>query len=1282
MQKIVLPLAGYVFICSVLTAQGFTASRSDLSGLANRHISTADGLPSNVISGIAKDDRGFIWISTNQGFCKWDGFSATVFQHNASDTHSLPADNISRNAFIWDPFRKQLIIGHQQGVSLFDPLSCQFINPEMDASYKNNIYGPVNNLFVDNEGLLWVGTANGFYCMDQHNRVSGRYTFRENLPRGVFLDHRNINEVHDICQDNNHENILWVATLGGLLKFNKTTTQMEWFYYSDPLYLRELNQFNMVIPLDNEVLCLGTWNFDLVLFDTKKGKFSKRIGQNANGKFKTKEGLVPYQQAPGGKVWVSSLEGLGILDTESGEINYLASLKSPNGLRVSFELFLMDNDNLWLGSENGVYLIESETKPVCNFIFKPLDENHWYLTRALLELPQQKQIVIGYGRGEGLHIFDRNSFTFHSLDLPNKSILENTISGFLKIDQEQLLFLSRNHIYRYDLIDYQIELLDISQGLLPTLNDLKMDPLGNIWLATNNAGLQQFNLDKMEVKEVLNESDMLGSGLELPNFSELFIDNYSRIWFRRKGGSYGFYKADIKALRYFGGTDEFIDITCFGSNQGDTLWVAAAERGIGFMDTKIPEKGVQFVYPLDSLPAKYISDIVMDHKNRLWCLTDKGLLRLSLKENDISLFDENYGVITRDSWSGKNNLLPGKLLLLEDGSITIGYRHGLGFFHPDSLMVSFSVPKPYLTSFKINDQEIEFESKNKFVFSHNHNDLAFTYSAHDLYQKGISIQHKLVGSDKQWKNAIPGQSSYYPNLAPGRYTLEIRAVSTSGHGHNELISLPIKIRLPWWETPWAYALFIFIIILTTVLVYRFRMKRQIANRENQRLRELDELKTKLYANITHEFRTPITVIMGMAADLAGGSQKLDHASLKRKVETIQRNSTNLLQLVNQMLDLAKMESGKMIYQPVRNNIIPWLQYIVESHQSLAESKDLQLTFYAETTELEMDYDPDQLSKVMTNLLTNAIKFTPSKGKIIVHVKYIMDNNLLCIKVKDSGIGIPENELQRIFDRFYQVESSSRIHSAGTGIGLSLTREIVEMIGGSITVSSKTSEGSEFEVHLPVTTKAIKDIQGQYHFDKSQLLGLAPNTLDEETNEEIENDKEKAFILIAEDNPDVAGYIRDTIRNQYKVKWAPDGEKALQLAFDLIPDLVITDVMMPGKDGFEVCNTLKQDIRTDHIPVIMLTARVTDTDRISGYEKGADAFLTKPFNKKELLVRLEQLLRLRKQLQAKYGKLEVRAGSGKPASPEEQFILRTSQIVENNLEKSMFNASDLANEVHL
>lgn len=1279
-----------VFLLLMILVSGFWGHSQEwnlpapgIPSFSTRHITEAEGLPSSVITAITIDDDGFIWMASPNGFCRWDGFTTLTFQRDETTENTLPANGIPRNGFLWDKYRKKLIIGTREGLSFFDPVSGTYSNFPAEHGGVHSLPAPVNVVFTDSQGILWIGTDRGFSRFSEERGDFKNYEFRGALPEGILLEKRSINKIFDIEQDTENEDILWLATLAGLLRFDKANENIQWFHYSDPHYLRELNQFNMLVPCQNGKLCLGTWNFDMLVFDTRAEEFSKRFGQYSTGKYRTKERITPYLPHKSGGVWISSLDGLGVLDLVSGEITGHFSIKNSTGHRLAPELFLKDGENLWLGSENGAYVLQRGDQPVLNYFFTPRDENHWYLTRSMHEIPEMGLILLGYGRGEGLHLFDTQTLSFGILPFPKQNISEYIVSAFQGIRLGEILFLAPDEIYTYSYPEHQIEALGVGFESFPDLNDIKQDSDGRTWIASANYGLQEFDPGTVQLREVRQLDQLFKVNQELPQLTELFIDGSNRIWFRRKGGYYGYYDPAINKSSYFASPENAYDLTCFSQLRNDTVWAGTAENGIGYIDTKQPDRAVRIKFDRGSLPVRNISDLVTDNSGRLWGLTEAGLLQVDISSGKMQLFDENYGVAVTDSWTGKSNLLPGKLHLLADGRIAIGYRHGIGLFHPDSLEVTFTIPQPYLNTLEVNGERYELEPGKKIVLSSGENNLSFRYSAHDLYQKGIELKHMLKGIDQTWQEPDQEGSTFYPNLSPGRYQFRMKAFRSSGNQGTRDFSLDIRILQPWWQSKIAYILYVVLAISSILITYRLLLRRQLARRETQRLRELDELKTRLYANITHEFRTPITVIMGMADDLAGESRELDKEAFKLKLEAIKRNGHSLLHLVNQMLDLAKLEDGKLKPKPIQGNIIAWLQYIVESHTSMAEAKRIQLTFYTESPRLDMDYDPDQLSKVISNLLTNAIKFTEGKGKVIFHVRHDASTNMLCIKVRDSGIGIPAAEKERIFDRFYQVESENRPVQSGTGIGLALSKEIVEMLKGTIRVESEPGKGSEFEIRLPVTNYAPFMKGEAYSFDKEQLKAVAEDQDVDENDWTNLQDNGSPLILIAEDNKDVAGYIRDTIRPHYKVQWAADGIKAVEMATEQIPDLIITDVMMPGKNGFEVCNILKTDQRTDHIPVIMLTAKATDVDRLSGYEQGADAYLTKPFNKKELMIRIKQLLKLRKQLQAKYSKLELVSPHPEHSyTPEEQFVIKAKKIIEDNLHKSMFNASNLAQEIHL
>ncbi len=482
---------------------------------------------------------------------------------------------------------------------------------------------------------------------------------------------------------------------------------------------------------------------------------------------------------------------------------------------------------------------------------------------------------------------------------------------------------------------------------------------------------------------------------------------------------------------------------------------------------------------------------------------------------------------------------------------------------------------------------------------------------------------------------------------------------------------------------------IFLVIGLMVLIFavgmysrlRFvRKSRALLNIEKNRAERSEQLKNTLYTNITHEFRTPLTVIQGMAESAKSNIENKQYNAVGKSLEMIGRNGKKLLRLINEMLDLAKLESGNMDLKLQQADIIPFVKYLSESFHSFAEKKEINLTVYSEVDNLIMDFDANKLASIVSNLLSNAIKFTPVLGKIIVHLSEIQNNNkhFFIIKVKDNGLGLSKENIANIFNRFYQVDDSSSRSQEGTGIGLALTKELVELLGGTIEVESTIKKGSAFIVQIPVNNNApqVKEIE----FNKKGVI-IPTSSSEDVLQQNTESDL--PLVLIIEDNVDVAYYLQSCLTETYKTLHAINGSIGIEMAYKNIPDIIISDVMMPVKDGFEVCKTLKSDQRTSHIPIILLTAKASEDDKIEGLEQGADAYLTKPFNQTELSIRLEKLISLRKNLVQKYSDSSFKSLQTETKNDlEAQFLNKVITCIEKNIENSDFKIIFLARDLGL
>ena len=443
---------------------------------------------------------------------------------------------------------------------------------------------------------------------------------------------------------------------------------------------------------------------------------------------------------------------------------------------------------------------------------------------------------------------------------------------------------------------------------------------------------------------------------------------------------------------------------------------------------------------------------------------------------------------------------------------------------------------------------------------------------------------------------------------------------------------------------------------------------ELERKDAMKYKEINEFKSQLYTNITHEFRTPLTVIMGMAEQLEENPKVKLHARL----ETIQRNGGQLLELVNQLLYLSKLEEGSLQIQMRQGKIINFLKYLTESYQSFALSKQRSLSFHSEVEiDFMMDYDAEKMQRILINLISNAIKFTPEFGQIKVSVKKETTANLLKIRVKDTGQGIPEDALPHIFDRFYQVDSSNTRSVERTGIGLALVKEMTGLLDGKVVVESAVGKGTIFDLFFPIKNQAPVE---KIEFDKILPPRLSDRKLVNEQEETlIEN--QNPILLIIEDNQDVAEYLQDCLSPHYQFIIAPNGKIGVEEALDKMPDIIISDVMMPEMDGFEVCEKLKNDPRTNHIPIILLTAKSSEDDRIEGLSKGADAYLNKPFNKEELMIRLEQLVVVRKNILEKNNLKDNE-------SPKDEFLQKMKNVILENIENSDFDVTRLCKAMEM
>ncbi len=1238
------------------------------------------GFDYSAVGLIRQDSKGAIWIPTfGFGIYKFDGYKLKTYSHQLGVENSL-RKNRSQSTFMGE--NDIYWIGYGNGFSRFDTKTetfkhFYFENKDFRGS------GWVWCFYEDGLGNLWMGTAAGLIRFDKSTEEIEFFVLDE-------ITDGNNSIIHTINKSNDGK--LWIGTNYGLFSFDQGLEefQKENLIESDnSLMVGTLSESIFEIVKDqNGNLWMGFGENILINFDPLTGKVKKYlIPQKKPELIDYFSGIENLQFDENGNLWFLGLWGTIFqfdCETENFKAYHLNTDNKNENEKILPLGFLLDREkNIWINSFSGFYksdlnktLIKHKplpfTFPFSDFVSRANDQSVF----VVMNQEKQKKVVV----------LDRFSFQKKEEIIFPDPLAFSAINGVFE-DSYNNIWIStlrpkkgKSHLYKFS----ERKLTEVFvDGKTPgSMGTIFEDNSGNLLLGT----------DKIQIYDLTVNSLTPLKGIPEAYIFQIFEDHNGNLWVATHGKGVFLLQNNKEKIINFrkkvDGTNGISDdnVNFIYQSKSKELWIGTM-NGLNKLVFNSIEKNYEFEHFLidDGLPNNQVTGIIEDEKNNLWIGTSNGLAKMNLETYEIQNYFEEDGLM-------ENTFQVDFLKNDKTGELLLRSRNGINIFHPDSLRKNTYIPPIQFTHFEYfssdgqntTTQEIKGISyKEQVTLKYRQNNFSCRFAALS-YRNPSKNQYayQLAGQNKDWIHIANKNELTFSNLAPGRYTLRVKGSNNDGIWNEEGAALKIHILPPWWLSLWAKAGYG---LLTTFLlfgVYRFQLRRKLSLEEAKRLKELDQVKTKLYTNITHEFRTPLTIIQGTAEQEIHQNGQITAEHNLQNAQTIQRNSAQLLTLVNQLLDLRKLESGQLALQWIQDDIIQYLKYLTESFHSHAENKGLQLHFLSEINQLEMDYDPDKLLYIVSNLLSNAIKFTPAGGNIYFQVSADIPNTQLVLKVKDTGIGIEEAELPKVFDRFYQIDDSVVRKQEGSGIGLSLSKELVNLMGGQIEVNSQLGKGSVFSVSLPISQNAQKQKVNREDVYRKTLGFATPPVLSNGMKEKKEVLSDFPLVLIIEDNPDVVRYLTSCLDQQYNLLTAQNGQIGIQTALDMVPDLIISDVMMPEKDGFEVCQILKEDERTSHIPIILLTAKADIASKLEGLKHGADAYLSKPFHRDELDIRMEQLIELRKKLQERFGSLDFEQFNVQRNSPEEAFLLKLRQIVEENLSDSNFGMVQLCRAIGL
>ena len=1250
----------YLWFSIILFPYRYLQSQSQ--ELTFEHLSVDEGMPT-VINCILQDRTGYLWFATNSGLYKYDGYNFTSYRHDLDDTTSIMDNTLTT---LYEDNAGALWIGTWIGLEKFDGLSNTFVHYKLNSSDTgNNASNIVRAICQDDYGTLWIGTEDGL-C--KYNEAQRKFIYlRHNSNDSSSISDNSIQVIYK-----DRAGALWFETGAGIDKFDFITSKFI-HYWIDPPSKNKTSDYasmhrrNTILENEEGIIWFGT-NKGLVEFNTKTGVFFNylfNLEDQANRITSLSRDVIS------GDIWLTSWSGLYSFDTK---------LKKYTRYNSDGNCVLSERSGtLWVGTDTEIKKLNRTKQPFKNYPMNDISS------------------VVRPGKEGLVWVWSVNGFK--KFDVRREQFIKFYLSKgyvpyFIFSANELLVRTTKGGQYILDSLDRIKPLLanslkDFNRSLSWACRTKK-----GYWFGTETGGFYKFDTGDNSLKEIRN--------LELKvNF--IYEDRLDLVWISTFMGKVYCYNPVMDTLVEFSsdpGNPSSISgkhITEIYEDTKGKLWFTTTS-GLNSYD-RSTKKFTRFTEK-SGLAGNNIWGILEDSHGYLWISTNRGISKFDPQTNHFKNYDVSYGLEpTTDVFYG----LGGKT---RNGEMYFPGARGFTRFHPDSIKDNPFIPPIVITSFKKFD--IPFPVSNEISLPYNENFISFEFAALSyISSERNQYAYMMEGLDKDWVYSGTRRYASYSNLDPGEYIFRVKGSNNDGVWNEAGTSILIIISPPWWKTTLAYILYSILILSIIYFTWEMQVKRirisheyEMSKFEAEKLHEVDKIKSRFFTNISHEFRTPLTLILGPVKKIIG---KITDEKIKDELKVVHKNANRLLSLVNQLLDISKLESGNMKLQTIPQNIIPLLKALVLSFTSYAERKRITLKFNSFEDKIIVFIDKDKIEKIITNLLSNAFKFTPEGGRIEVTVqskpssfpplvKGELKGGSIEISISDSGIGISKEKIPKIFDRFYQVDGSYTRDQEGTGIGLSLTKELVELHKGKIEVESEEGEGTTFTISIPLGKEHLKpeeicesekdEEKVSFILTESIFFDGTSIDLSDEKAEKLDLDliteTEKPLLLITEDNSDVRNYIINNLHRDYRILEAIDGEDGWNKSIEQIPDLIVSDVMMPKLDGFKLCEKLKTDERTSHIPIVLLTAKASSADKIEGLETGADDYIMKPFEPDELRARIKNLIEQRKRIHEHIRKLGIiELERSNITSIDKKFLLKAFDIINQNMSDTTFGLETFA-----
>ena len=1303
-------------------------------------ITAENGLSNNMILCIIQDKKGFMWFGTHNGLNRFDGYQIKIYRSIQGDTttlideyvHSLYEDSegilwaatvngLNRYERELDRFaqfrisnaRIEEVRTNQVGAITEDWEGNIWFGNQWGGIYRFNksigqfSFYPIptkaiSSMYVDMYGELWIGTIdNELYMFDKGNNefrsCPNKLSISEYIPESY---------VWRIFEDSKSR--LVVAASNGIYEYKKSDQK----YISLPL-LPELissfrnNEIHFVFEESRDVVWIGTWGKGLYNYNRATGKSANFQVEPWNPNSLGNNDVNYLYKDRSGVIWIGTQDGLSINDPADNLFKrYQNNPGDPNSLNFNFITSFCEDlqGNIWIGTYGGgISKFYPESETFIHFKHNPSDPGSLH-NNAIRAICQDMFGYLWIGTMKGLDRMDTNHNFF--TNYVHNQLNSNSLSG---------------------------------NDILCIVNGINNE----LWVGTYGSGLNKIILNYKSSQPVFiryrndpENPESLGSDY----IRSLFVDKDGNVWIGTLGS--GLDKLNpvtgiFKHFKNIPGDSTSIcnnNINCIRQDSKGYIWLGTW-AGISRFD-QVKETFISY-RTRDGLPDNNISEIQEDDKGNLWISTFKGLVQFNPereKGNNFIIYS------TRNGLQG-NKFNINASLKDSKGNLYFGGTTGFNYFNPHYVLINNYIPPVVLTDLLIFNKPVKIGERinrkvilketitetDEITLTYKDRIVTIEFAALSYSQTDKNLySYYLEGVDKNWIT-VDSKKRYatYSNLPNGEYLFNVKASNSDGIWNDESTTLKINVLPPPWKTWWAFLIYGIVVALFLFIVRNYSVSRanlkhnlELEHIKHEQSEKLNQMKLRFFTNISHEFRTPLTLILGPLERL------LEIQVLPRNVldylDIMNKNAKRLLHLINQLMDFRKMDAGNISLKVSKGDIIGFISEIKLAFDEFAREHKIKYEFITSLDELEIWFDKNKMEMIVYNLLSNAFKFTSDKGKVIIRVdtdassrsSNIMRrvksksnaNPLLSgskeqyviISIEDNGIGISKDRIPKIFDRFYQVSDSHALRQTlkqtGTGIGLSITKEYVELHRGKITVESELGQGTLFRIFLPIGSQHLSELEKIQPGEEETVTSTSIDSVilsDDPESDYIRREKSlseehetgKLKILIVEDNRDIRDFISKSLEQEFQIFEADNGAEGYETAISSAPDLIISDILMPVMDGHEFCKKIKTDLRTSHIPVILLTAYNTIENNIKGFETGADDYISKPFNSRLLNARIRNLVENRKKLQEIFSKeIFINPKRITLNTLDEKFIEKAISIVEENITDPEFSVVSLGREL--